>query len=104
MQKGNSFKQKVYEVVSLIPSGKVMTYGQIAAVAGSPQAARVVGQIAHFGDTDIPWHRVVNAKGQTASGFWPDGRLGQSRLLRNEGVEVSNYRLELTKHLWKPQK
>ena len=98
------FKQKVYEVVSMIPSGRVMTYGQIAAVAGSPQAARVVGQIAHFGDTNIPWHRVVNSKGQTAFGFWPDGRIGQSQLLRDEGIEVNDNKLNLVDYLWNHQK
>lgn len=99
----SSFRQRVYEIVARIPSGRVMTYGQVAAVCGSPQAARAVGQIAHFGDAGIPWHRVVNANGQTASGFWPDGRLGQSRLLRDENIKVKDNKLNLVDYLWNPK-
>ena len=52
-----------------------MTYGQIAALCGNPRAARVVGGVAHFGDTSIPWQRVVNKNGGLAAGY-PGGKRG----------------------------
>ncbi|MFO0881857.1 MAG: MGMT family protein [Candidatus Saccharimonadales bacterium] len=96
------FKNDVYRLVALIPTGKVMTYGQIAALCGHPGAARVVGQIAHFGPTDLPWQRVVNARGGLAAGFVPDGRHGQARMLEAEGVEVVNDNVLVTEYLWWP--
>lgn len=97
------FKAKVYEIVRHIPSGRVMTYGQIAAMCGSPLAARVVGQVAHFGPINLPWHRVVNAKGGLASGFVPGGRRAQQALLEHEGVRVSNGRLDIDGYIWWPR-
>ena len=98
-----TFKDSVYQVVKGIPSGRVMTYGQIAALCGHPGAARVVGQIAHFGPADLPWQRVVNAKGGLAAGFAPDGRAGQARMLKNEGVTVNNNMLAIAEYLWWPK-
>jgi methylated-DNA-protein-cysteine methyltransferase related protein len=97
------FKQQVYDLVAIIPEGRVMTYGQIAALCGSPGAARVVGQVAHFGAEDLPWHRVVNASGGMARGFWPGGPDGQGQLLMDEGVQVHNGKLKLEDYLWWPQ-
>jgi methylated-DNA-protein-cysteine methyltransferase-like protein len=82
-----SFKKKVETLVRKIPEGKIMTYGQLAALAGSPRAARVVGGIAHYGDPKLNWHRVVNKKGGLASGY-PGGRLSHKELLEAEGYEV----------------
>jgi methylated-DNA-protein-cysteine methyltransferase-like protein len=62
------FKDRVEALVAQIPEGKVMTYGQLAALAGNPLAARIVGGIAHFGDPNLPWQRVVNKQGGLASG------------------------------------
>lgn len=96
------FKQQVQKVVVAIPKGYVMTYGQIAAVCGHVGAARVIGQIAHYGDVEVPWHRVVNAKGMMASGFWPDGPSGQKRLLESEGIVFDGDKLNLGTYLWTP--
>ncbi len=82
------FRERVEEIVRLIPRGRVMTYGQLAALAGSPMAARIVGGIAHFGDPDLPWQRVVNKQGGLASGY-PGGCHGHAAALRAEGVTVS---------------
>ena len=76
-------------MVRTIPPGRVMTYGQLAALAGSPTAARIVGGIAHFGDPDIPWQRVVNKNGGLASGY-PGGRDGHKAALLAEGVHISD--------------
>ena len=51
----NDFKKDVYEVVAKIPKGRVMTYGQIAALCNHPRAARSVGQVAHWGPQELPW-------------------------------------------------
>jgi methylated-DNA-protein-cysteine methyltransferase-like protein len=98
------FKDEVYELVSRIPEGKVMTYGQISALCGHPCASRVVGQIAHFGPDYLPWHRVVNYRGSMASGYPLNGRDGQARLLNKEGVVVRNCRVDLEEYQWSPVK
>lgn len=96
------FKQRVYALVSQIPQGRVMTYGQIAALAGSPYAARVVGGVAHFGNPDLPWQRVVKKSGSLAEGY-PGGLSGHKQVLEAEGVEVSNdYQVDVRKLLWWP--
>ncbi len=96
------FKERVESIVRLIPSGRVMTYGQLAALAGSPVAARVVGGIAHFGDPDLPWQRVVNKKGGLASGY-PGGRQGHREALELEGVVVtSELMVDVSNLLWWP--
>lgn len=96
------FRIRVESVVSSIPYGRVMTYGQIAAICGQARAARIVGGIAHFGDSNLPWHRVVNKDGRLASGY-PGGRLGHKEHLQAEGVMVSEYYLlDLTNYLYEP--
>lgn len=97
------FKQKVFSLVSQIPRGRVMTYGQLAALAGAPWAAWEVGQIAHFGPSDLPWQRVVNKKGGLAAGYTPGGRDAHQRDLEAEGVSVSDdFRVDVESLLWWP--
>lgn len=99
------FKDRVYALVSQIPKGRVMTYGQIAALAGNARAARIVGGIAHFGDPDLPWQRVVNKKGGLAAGY-PGGRLAHKQHLESEGVKVlgedDNLYVQAGEILWDP--
>src|SRR5580698_6984294 len=96
------FRQRVEALVAQIPVGKVMTYGQIAALCGNARAARIVGGIAHFGDPDLPWQRVVNKQGGLASGY-PGGRSGHKQVLEAEGFEVSDdYRVAVEDLLWWP--
>lgn len=85
-----SFYQRVYEQVKQIPSGKVATYGQIALLAGSPRAARIVGGALHQNPEPfvIPCHRVVNRMGGLAPAFAFGGAEVQRRLLEEEGVTV----------------
>ncbi len=98
-----SFAEAVYELVAQIPSGRVMTYGQIAGLCGSPRAARIVGGIAHYGSEELPWHRVVNKQGGLAGAF-PGGRSAQAELLRSENVEIDdNYAVNVGALLWWPQ-
>lgn len=88
----DTFKDKVYDLVAQIPSGRVMTYGDIAALAGHPYAARQVGGLAHFGPSELPWHRVVNRTGDCAAGYY-GGKQGHQHMLEVEGFTVIDYRI-----------
>jgi len=96
------FVARVEELVSTIPKLKVMTYGQIAAMCGSPRAARIVGGIAHFGDPNLPWQRVVSKQGGLASGY-PGGKSGHKQVLESEGFIVNDdFKIDIGNHLWQP--
>ena len=69
----NTLHSRIYELMVQLPDDKVTTYGDLAAFAGHPYAARRVGEIAHGGPEELPWHRLVNCKGGLAVGF-PGGR------------------------------
>lgn len=103
MSDRDGFAEQVSMLVGQIPYGRVMTYGQIAALCGRPRAARLVGGLAHYGSEDLPWHRVVNKMGGLAGGF-PGGRREQAARLAAEGIEVSdNMSVDVEKLLWWPQ-
>lgn len=97
------FKNRVYALVAQIPKGRVMTYGQLAVLAGAAWAAWEVGQIANHGPGDLPWQRVVNKQGGLARG-WPNGGVnGHRAALEADGVTVSDdYRVDVAKLLWNP--
>jgi methylated-DNA-protein-cysteine methyltransferase-like protein len=96
------FREQVEAIVRQIPRGRVMTYGQLAALCGRARAARIVGGIAHFGDPELPWQRVVNKQGGLAAGY-PGGRAAHAEHLRAEGVIVSDdYYLDVAALLWWP--
>ena len=102
----NGFFEKVYEVVRLIPLGKVATYGQIAAMAGNPRWSQVVGYALHVNPDpkNIPCYRVVNRFGQLSDAFAFGGRNMQAELLLSDGIEVSeDGKVDLKKYLWKPE-
>lgn len=101
-QPDSVFKDRVQTLVAQIPRGKVMTYGQLAALCGNARAARVVGGIAHFGDPNLPWQRVVNKRGGLASGY-PGGRKGHKTHLEAEGIPVSDdFTVNVGELLWQP--
>lgn len=98
----DEFKQAVYTLVASIPRGRVMTYGDIAGLCGHPYAARQVGGVAHFGPTDLPWHRVVNRNGDCASGYY-GGKEAHKQVLEQEGFTVNNYRIvNFEERRWRP--
>jgi len=98
----DSFKNRVYDLVAQIPKGRVMTYGDIAAMAGQAHASRIVGGLAHFGPTDLPWHRVVNRLGDCAAGYY-GGKEGHKQALEQEGFTVVDYRItDFTERRWRP--
>ena len=86
MKKSN-FKYKVYEIVSRIPMGLVLTYKEAAGLAGRPRAYRAVGNILNKNyDSQIPCHRVIRSDGKT--GGYNQGSLKKAKILRKEGAMV----------------
>jgi methylated-DNA-protein-cysteine methyltransferase related protein len=97
-----SFRESVEQIIAQVPAGSVITYGDVAALAGHPAAARVVGGIAHYGDTSLPWHRLVNREGKLASGYH-GGRLVQAEHLAAEGVECDDdFVMNFEERRWRP--
>ena len=97
-----SFRDKVYRLIAQVPSGQVTTYGDLAGLSGHANAARIVGGMAHYGPTELPWHRLVNRFGGLAAGY-PGGREVQRQLLLQEGVTCTNYIVDHFKELrWQP--
>lgn len=95
-----AFVRTVEEVVCAIPRGMVLTYGDVAAIAGEPGQARLVGKIlGSIGfDSRVPCHRVVNFQGRTAP-HWA----GQIALLKAEGVAFTSGSLVvMRRHRWNP--
>lgn len=86
-----AFTERAIEIIKNIPEGKVMTYGQIAASAGSPRAARQVARLLHSMSSKhgLPWHRVVNAAGQIVVSD-DESRFTQQAFLEKEGVRVKD--------------
>lgn len=99
-----SFTQRARDVIRKIPEGKVATYGQIAAYAGNPYAARQVVRILCSSSEKygLPWHRVINRKGQIS--LKPNcGYEIQKQLLQKEGVRFdrSDF-IDFDRYLWSP--
>ena len=96
----DSMYDRIYRAVRSVPAGKVATYGQIASMAGNGNAARVVGNALHVNPAPgvIPCHRIVNSKGRLAPEFAFGGVREQARLLRAEGVEVTDNCVDLKKY------
>lgn len=92
----------IYDVVKQIPKGSVATYGQVAALAGNKRWARVVGYALHANPDPehIPCHRVVNREGAVSAAFAFGGGNRQVELLREEGVEVTDKKVDLEKYRW----
>lgn len=99
------FTQQVVMIIKNIPEGKVMTYGQIARLAGSPRAARQVVRVLHSMSKKygLPWHRVINAKGQIS--IQDDSSFHDQILsLQSEGVKVSETgQVCLDIYQWSPE-
>lgn len=97
----NSF-ELIYDVVRRIPRGKVATYGQVAMLAGNHRWSRVVGYALHVNPEPgvIPCHRVVNRFGEPSTAFAFGGVNEQILLLENEGVRLTDGRVDLSKYLW----
>ncbi len=100
----DDYEQQLYTWVAAIPSGRVVTYGQLAALIGRPNGARWVGRrMAQLppGST-LPWHRVLNAAGRSSLPLGKGGSNRQLRLLAREGVLVVDGRVSLARFRWDP--
>jgi len=97
---------RIYSVVRRIPKGRVATYGQIACLAGIPRQPRQIGYaLAALRDhLPVPWHRVVNSKGEISQRSEPGFEERQRILLQSEGVVFDvNGRISLSRFRWRPK-
>jgi len=99
----STFQREIINIIQSIPYGKVAMYGQIAAMAGNPRAARQVVRALHTSSEkeNLPWHRVINGQGKISLplGF---GYEEQRTLLESEGVQFDeNDRIDFARYLWK---
>ncbi len=97
--------QRIYDVVRRIPEGRVATYGQVAALAGLPGHARQVGYALHALDdgANVPWQRVINARGEVSQRSTPGWEGFQRHLLEEEGVVFNvSGRVDLQRFRWRP--
>ena len=97
-------ESRVFTVLAAVPSGTVVTFGQLAKLAGLPNWARQVGHI--LGnlprDTQLPWHRVINAAGKISLGEESQGFKKQKARLQREGIVFNNNRVSLKEYNWQP--
>lgn len=100
----NSY-DRIYAVVRQIPAGTVATYGQVAELAGLIGKPRVVGYALYkvAPEDEIPWQRVINAKGEISTSAFRDGSDDLQRLLlEDEGIEFEGNKINLSKYRWRP--
>lgn len=102
----SSFEARVIKVIKQVPSGKIATYGQIAALAQSPRSARAVGMILRHKSEqhNLPWHRVTAKNGYISIENLKFPAELQAQLLKKEGVEIfkekSGFRANYAKYFW----
>lgn len=102
MEKPNPFQERVLEIVRAIPRGKVLSYGQVALLAGAPRGARQVGRILYARGRTVPWQRVINRYGGLSTYKVGTGA-EQRALLEKEGVTFTkDGMVDLGKHQWRP--
>jgi methylated-DNA-protein-cysteine methyltransferase-like protein len=106
MDYSDGFFSRVYEVVKLVPTGRVTTYGAVASAIGTPGAARMVGWAmnkAFSASGFVPAHRVVNRNGQLSGKHAFPGRKAMQELLESEGISVENDQIiDFEKLFWDP--
>lgn len=102
MEPNANFRERIESLMAQVPVGQVTTYGDLAGLAGQAHASRIVGGVAHHGNPDLPWHRLVNRFGGLAAGFH-GGREAQAQLLEQEGVTNTNHIVDNFKDIrWQP--
>jgi methylated-DNA-protein-cysteine methyltransferase-like protein len=94
----------LYVTLHQVPEGKVVSYGQLADLAGLGRAARYVGRTLSQlpSDTTLPWHRVLGAGGKLSLEAGTASGDEQRARLRAEGVTISNNRVNMQRHGWRP--
>ena len=106
MSERSASYRKIYAVVKRVPLGHVATYGQIADLADLPGHARQVGYALHAlrENDDVPWHRVINARGEVSPRSEPGMDDVQRVLLEQEGITFNTHgRVDLAAAQWKPR-
>lgn len=98
------YRERVYEIVRKIPNGKVMTYGQLAAMLGTGYTPRTIGYVMHAADTEtVPWQRVINSQGACSTGKMLLPVNLQQKMLEDEGVKFNEKgRCDLDVYRWFP--
>jgi methylated-DNA-protein-cysteine methyltransferase-like protein len=96
-----SLQKRVHAMVRRVPKGRVVTYGQVAAMVGTPRAARAVGQAMRVCPSSVPWHRVVNSSGAVSRRGDGSGALSQRLLLEGEGIRFARGRIDLRRYGWR---
>ena len=99
----SNFFQQVYSLVSLVPYGRVASYGQIASLLGQPRAARTVGWALHGlpEGSSVPWHRIINNQGRITNSNREDSIQQQRSLLEAEGVVFGpDGRADMSQYRW----
>src|SRR6266700_662608 len=104
MKSSNSFRDKVYQLTSQIPPGKVATYGQLALLAGSPRAARAVGMFMKTNQHPeiVPCYKVVASDGNLTGYSAGEGILTKKEKLLHDGVAFHGNKVDLSKSQWQP--
>ncbi len=99
------YRERVYAIVSEIPVGRVMTYGQIAEMLGEGYTPRTVGFVMHAADTkEVPWQRVINSQGACSTGRMTVPINLQQKMLEDEGVKFNEKgRCDLNVYRWSPE-
>lgn len=95
-------RQRIWQIVAAIPSGKVATYGQIAELAELPRQARAVGKVMSQlpKDSQLPWFRVVNAQGRLSFPIDSPAYQRQKQKLIEDGIEFIGERISLKHYRW----
>lgn len=99
---GNDATTRICSVLAAVPRGRVITYGDLAEMAGYPRAARLAGQALRKlpRGTKLPWHRVINAQGRIS--LPEPGAQRQREKLENEGIILVKGRVDMRKYRWRP--
>lgn len=98
------YKERVYAIVRQIPVGRVMTYGQLAAILGDGYTARTIGYVMHGADEGVPWQRVINSQGKCSTSKLTMPMNLQQDLLEAEGVEFNAAgKCDMSRSQWFPE-
>ena len=102
MKRSPGTYEMIWETVRLIPKGNVASYGQVAAEAGLPGQARLVGYALHAlrPSSGVPWHRVINAQGKISFPPGSSSFTRQRQLLRREGIVVAGGAIDMKRYGW----
>lgn len=96
-----AFDRAVFALVRQVPAGRVVTYGQVAALLGAPRAARAVGYAMKRCPPGVPWHRVINARAGISLRGNVGSMVNQQFLLEGEGVRFVRGRVDLARYRWR---